>query len=153
MTGTAMSSGNPARRSVADRLVWRARGRRAAAVIGMLAAVSFPELPKPPKRPEPGTVSLYVWNASRVSSEIAVAVDGAWVFREPLPAGEGLSRHDAVEVLPGDHRVEVVVAGTSRVNTVAMDPHGNHWLVVTWWGDALEVAMQQQPPWVVEWAS
>lgn len=116
----------------------------------MLAAVSFPELPKSPKPPEPGTISLYVWNASRAPAQIAVAVDGTWCFRETVAAGQGASRHDVVEVLPGSHPVEVVAAETRRVVTVPMDPRGNHWLVVTWWGEALDVAMQQQPPWVAE---
>lgn len=150
MTAMMTFSGNPVRPSVTKMVRWGARARRAAATLGLLAAVNFPEMPKAPKPPEPEAISLYVWNASQAPAEIAVAVDGTWLFREPVPAGQGASRDDVVEVLAGDHRIDVLIAGTPQTATVPMEPSGNRWLVVTWWGEDVEITMQQQPPWVDE---
>jgi len=131
-------------------MAWRSEPRRVAATVGLLALVNFPELPKSPPAPEAVPVSLYVWNATDQRVEVAVAVAGTPVFQGVLQAGQGLSRHDVVTLLPGPYPVEAVAAGLRRTATMMVDPRGNRWLVVAWWGDGLEISVQRQPPWLSE---
>lgn len=123
--------------------------RRHAAMIGMLGIVNFPTLPESPKPPAEVPVSLYVWNASDQPAEIAVSVDGAWVFREPVPAGRAVSRPEFMPLVEGVHAGEAAVAATRAPFTVTIADDGNRWLVVTWWGDGhCETGLQRQPPWI-----
>ncbi len=123
--------------------------RRAAATIGVFATISFPETPKPPKPPEPVPVSLYVWNAATSPAQITVEIDRAPVFAASVPSGEQVSRQEFARYLPGSHTVEAVVGGAHRQTaTIVVDPQGNRWIIVTWWGTSCDVTLQHQPPWV-----
>lgn len=165
-----MSCGNPARPSVnnpttclrprgpscgappyggADRW-WGKYCRRAAAILGLFGLVSFPELPPSPKPPAHVPLSVYLWNTTPQSVEMAVAMDGTWVIRQTLAAGTAASRHDVIVLVEGAHRVEARVAGVRRTIPLTVEAQGNHWVVVSWWGKELEVSVQRQPPWVEE---
>lgn len=124
--------------------------RRHAAVLGLLGLVSFPKLPDSPKPPAKVPVALYVWNAADQPSDMAVAVDGTWVFHETVAAGRGVSRPAALTLVEGAHTGEVVAGDRHRAFTLTVTVDGNRWLVATWWGKAeLEAGLQHQPPWVV----
>ena len=123
--------------------------RRHAAVLGLLGLVSFPNLPESPKPPDKVPVSLYVWNAADQPTEMAVGVDGTWIFRQTVPAGQGISRHHLVTLVEGTHAGEAVAGGLRHPFALTVAADGNRWLVVTWWGKAeLEAGLQHQPPWV-----
>ncbi len=123
--------------------------RRHAAALGLLGLVSFPNMPESPKPPVKIPVSLYVWNAANQPADLAVAVDGTWVFHETVAAGRGVSRPGLLTLVEGTHTGEMV-AGTLRGPfslTVTVD--GNRWLVATWWGKGeLDAGLQHQPPWI-----
>lgn len=94
-------------------------------------------------------MSLYVWNASDQPAEIAVSVDGAWVFRDTVPAGRSVSRPEVVKLIEGSHAAEAVVGQTRTPLAMTIAKDGNAWLVATWWGQGqLELGLQRQPPWV-----
>ena len=126
------------------------RSRRALAVVGMLAAISFPEFPKTPKPPEPVPLSLYVWNAADQAAPVTVTCEGHRLFDGPVAAGQGASRHEIITLLPGVHTVEAAAGGRTRTATITVSVQGNRWIVVTWWGRALDVNLQQSPPWLAD---
>lgn len=123
--------------------------RHHAALLGFLGLVSFPTLPEAPTPPAEVPVSLYVWNAADQPAELAVAVEGVWLFHDVVPAGQGVSRPEAVTLKEGAHAGEAVAGTVRRPVTFTVTADGNRWLVVTWWGrDELETGLQRQPPWV-----
>lgn len=123
--------------------------RRHAAALSLLGLVSFPNLPASPKPPAKIPVSLYVWNAADQPADLAVAVDGAWVFHEMVVAGRGVSRPGALTLVEGAHTGEVVAGDLRKPFTLTVTADGNRWLVATWWGRReLEAGLQHQPPWV-----
>ncbi|OGX39922.1 MAG: hypothetical protein A3C53_08430 [Omnitrophica WOR_2 bacterium RIFCSPHIGHO2_02_FULL_68_15] len=125
---------------------WR---RRRAAGLLVLGLVSFPNLPESPAPPATVSVALYVWNAAAQPSEIAVAVDGAWVFHDTVAAEQGVSREEGLALVEGPHTAEVVVGTLRRSVPLTVTADGNRWLVVTWWGQGeLEAGLQRQPPWI-----
>lgn len=119
----------------------------------MVALVSFPELPKAPEPPEPTTLSLFVWNTTDRPAAMAVRVNGILYIEEAVPAGQGVSRHDLLELTPGAYPVEVLVDGQRHEASITVAPQGDRWLVVTWWGRSVEIGLQHQPPWVKPRAS
>ena len=122
--------------------------RRAAAVIGMCAALSAPEYPKTPKPPEPVAVSLYVWNAASQPLEIAVSVADSPLFHQMVAAGRSVSRQQIISLLPGRYQGAVVLGDATHPFEIVVATDGPPWLVVTSWGQRCEIRMQQQPPWI-----
>ncbi|MBI4313308.1 MAG: hypothetical protein HY594_00685 [Candidatus Omnitrophica bacterium] len=126
----------------------RARFRRWASGLGLLAALSMHEYPKAPASPEPVLISLYVWNAAAAPDAVVVGVNGENKFSREVAAGSGVGVQEFVELLPGEHRINVSARTLNREALIKIDAAGPTWLVVIFWEKEIEIKMQQQPPWI-----